>query len=310
MFSSNKLANCRGAGQIGLTFGCCVEKIRLWQIFPLNQGREFRSVWLPLERGRSRCVWLGENMRRACFAGMMLALSASTALADPIAFDTPYIFETSSATPAAPGTTVTPPSGGLGNVGGLCEPGTTGCPAVVPHFADEVGPLTGGFIEVTTPSLPFVSQFALTFAVSDDGNGATATGYPPKTVGDIFQITLNGHSLGVTSVTGVTSSTYSTGEFTVIVGPGTYTIGITDLLEPYAKGLTDTLPGVLCSGGFADGDPACTSPPNGGTVAAGTFGTNILDFEASFFVPVPEPASFGLLGCGLIALAGLRRRAR
>jgi hypothetical protein len=247
-------------------------------------------------------------MFRATLAGVMLALSASTAMATNISFGTPYFYETSSATSAASGTSVTPPAGGLGNVGGLCAPGVGGCPTI-----SGTGPLTSGQITFNTPSLVPGTSYLLEIVVSDDDSSLHATGFPSNTPGDIFQVLLNGGSLGFTSITGVTdhsNGSFSTGTFQTVIGsgPGSYTIDLTDLLQPYANGLTDNLPGVLC-GLLPNGTGGCSpSPVNGGPVTAAGYGSNIVDFEA-FITPTaaPEPGSMILLGSGLLVLSALRR---
>ena len=246
-------------------------------------------------------------MFRASLAGLILALSASTAMATNISFGTPYFYETTSATAAASGTSVTPPVGGLGNVGGLCAPGVGGCPTI-----SGTGPLTSGQITFNTPSLVPGTSYLLEIVVSDDDASLHATGFPSNTPGDIFQVLLNGGSLGVTSITGVTdhsNGSFSTGTFQTVIGsgPGLFTIGLTDLLQPYANGLTDNLPGVLC-GLSPVGTGGCSPPVNGGPVTAAGYGSNIVDFEA-FITPAsaPEPGSMILLASGLLALSALRR---
>ena len=186
-------------------------------------------------------------MFRASLVGVALILSTSTAMATNISFGTPYIYETSSTAAAASGTSVTPPAGGLGNVGGLCAPGTGGCPLfsgiIVP------GPLTGGLISFNTPSSIPGTSYILNLTVSDDHANNHASGFPANTPGDIFEVLLNGDSLGFSSIASVTPSSFSSGSFQTVIGssPNAYTIGITDLLQPYADGLTDNLPGV-CAG--------------------------------------------------------------
>src|SRR5690348_6797761 len=108
-------------------------------------------------------------MLRASLAGAMLALSASTAFAANISFGTPYFYETSSSTAAASGTSVTPPASGLGNVGGLCTPGTSGCPTI-----SGSGPLSSGQITFNTPSLVPGTNYLLEIVVSDDDTGLHA----------------------------------------------------------------------------------------------------------------------------------------
>src|SRR5579871_1269186 len=166
-------------------------------------------------------------MFRASLAGLMLTLSASTAFATDISFATTYLYETSSAAAAAAGTTVTTPGGGLGNVGGLCSPssGSASCPALDSFHASHVGPLTSGLINFNVPSQS--SVYLLQLTVTDDSgsaHGATPVSFPANTPGDIFQVILDGTSIGTTSAVGITGSIFSTGTFSLSVSPGEHSI--------------------------------------------------------------------------------------
>jgi len=194
---------------------------------------------------------------------------------------TTFYYETDSATPAAPGTIS---SGGTGTGGGLCVPGTSPCPTFT---GGTDGTLTNGLITGTALS-PGPGDYLLSVGINALGG---------TSVGSIWDVTLvNGNagvSLGTTSVVaqnGLGSGLISATEY----GDGTFTIGVTDLLEQY-EGQRDTLPGAL-------GVPADNS-------TASTVNSPSSLFTLTFDVtPAPEPESIGIFAGALAALGALMRR--
>lgn len=102
-------------------------------------------------------------------------------------------------------------------------------------------------------------------------------------VGDVFEVILNGTSLGTTSAVALGGPTNSTGDFIVSLPAGTDSLDVEDILLSYV-GLTD--------------------PYGGGTVP-------VYYTPAAFSIDIigaPEPGSFVLMGGGLLGLAGFARR--
>jgi len=220
-------------------------------------------------------------MFRTLVAGLALACGAGPANAALV------YYETNATTTAAPGTIASGGSGG--NFGGLCVPGSANCP----QFTGTKGMLTGGLIQLTATGGSGLGNYLLSISLS--GANATADG-------SIWDVTLvntvlnTGTSLGITTIVNQTTMGSGTIPATVISGNGTFTIGITDLLEQYV-GQRDTLPGYL--GNSLDNS------------LTGTVTQTFSQFSLSYtLTPDPEPASIAILASGLAVLGALRRRRR
>jgi len=131
----------------------------------------------------------------------------------------------------------------------------------------------------------------LTFTAPATGNlVATVAGCcagAPATIGDVFQVFLDGVSLGFTSGVPLGGPTPSSGTFEAPITAGvTYTFDINDQILSYAG--------------------TATPDPYGGGLVPANFGPSALTVTLAELVP--EPASFGLLASALLGLGLLRRR--
>ena len=142
-------------------------------------------------------------------------------------------------------------------VGAVTAPGPGG----------PVGGLIGGLINFTDPFAEI-----LTITITDC-----------CLVGDVYEVVLDGVSLGLTSIVPIGGPTNSTGVFSIAVGAGPHTLGIDDTILSYI--------------GFA-------SPYGGGIVTPNYSPAGLTITVTS----TPEPGSLALLGIGLAALAGVGRR--
>lgn len=247
-------------------------------------------------------------MLRSLLACTVLALSASAALADevtllPGASPAAYDFVTSDSSPAAYGTTAAL-LGNRGAVGGLCTPGTTGCPNLLSGVGspdsptvdpvpnpNSSGPLA---IAIDIPYNSAFTEYALSLIVTDDV-GALFSNSNSPTSGNVYQLLISGTDMpttdiGTTSVVSLNALIPSSGVMNVILpSSGLYYLGMTDLLESYV-GSNDGLTG-----------------PDSGSVDSATWANDIVSVTFTL-TPAPEPASFVLMASALLALGAVRSR--
>jgi hypothetical protein len=216
-------------------------------------------------------------IRTIVASGVALMLSAASGNASLLFYGTDSVA-------VAPTGTIS--SGATGTGGGLC---TLGVGACLSH--SSAGALSSG--QIMVGSVTGLGNYTVQFII----NGVSAFG----SVWDIINTTNNlDTSVGLTNIVGL--NTNGSANFTVALsGNGQFTFDIVDLLEQYAIGATDTLPGFLNGDGVLD-------PANGGIL-------NSSDLSSLFTLttvvsPVPEPASLGLLISALGALVTVRRRHR
>ncbi len=144
-----------------------------------------------------------------------------------------------------------------------------------PSLGNSNGGFGGGLL---TGDIAFVAPFAreITITITDLG---TTTG---ARTGSVYQVLLDTSPLGVTSPTAIDASTFSAGAFSLGVTAGFHSVGVWDFIATY---------------------PGFTSP-YGGSVD--------LDFaQANVSVLVtqaPEPASWVLMGIGLVSLSMIAHR--
>lgn len=157
---------------------------------------------------------------------------------------------------------------------------TVGTPAPAGATAGLAGPLgmvggiVGGAIVIDLPVGPQPGWY-LTISVADC-----------CIVGDVFEVLLDGVSLGITAPVPQGGPTLSTGSFTVFALPGLHSIDIWDFILSYIG----------------------SAHPFGGGVVPDIMSPAGLSVSWSI-EPIPEPGTLILLGTGLLGLgASLRKR--
>ena len=147
-------------------------------------------------------------------------------------------------------------------------------------LGNENGGLGGGLL---SGDIVFAARAGeITITVTDLG---TTASIPPR-AGSVYQVLLDTNSLGVTSHTGIDATIFSTGTFSLMVTAGFHDLGVWDFISTF---LGSSSPYGGPNMGFVDGDFAQAN-------------VSVLVTEA------PEPASWVLMGIGLVSLAMIAHR--
>jgi PEP-CTERM motif len=144
-----------------------------------------------------------------------------------------------------------------------------------PSLGNPNGGFGGGLL---TGDIGIVVPLAgeITITITDLGTTANTR------TGSVYEVLLDTNSLGVTSATAIDASTFSTGTFSLAATAGFHDLGVWDFIATY-PGFTSPY------GGFVDGD---FSQAN----------------VSVLVTQVPEPASWALMGIGLISLSMMAHR--
>ncbi len=144
-----------------------------------------------------------------------------------------------------------------------------------PSLGNPNGGFGGGLL---TGDIGFVAPISgeITITITDLGTTANTR------TGTVYEVLLDTNSLGVTSATAIDASTFSLGTFSLAAMAGFHDLGIWDFISTF-QGLASPY------GGFVDGDFAQAN-------------VSVLVTE------VPEPASWALMGIGLVTLSIMAHR--
>lgn len=144
-----------------------------------------------------------------------------------------------------------------------------------PSLGNPNGGFGGGLL---TGDIGFVAPISgeITITITDLGTTANTR------TGTVYEVLLDTNSLGVTSATAIDASTFSLGTFSLAAMAGFHDLGIWDFISTF-QGFASPY------GGFVDGDFAQAN-------------VSVLVTE------VPEPASWALMGIGLVTLSIMAHR--
>jgi hypothetical protein len=144
-----------------------------------------------------------------------------------------------------------------------------------PSLGNPNGGFGGGLI---TSDIGFMAPFAREIIITITDLGTTAN----SRAGSVYEVLLDTNSLGVTSATAIDANTFSTGAFSLLTTAGFHDLGVWDFISTF-QGFTSPY------GGFVDGDFSQA---------------NI----SVLVTQVPEPASWALMGIGLVSLSMMAHR--
>jgi hypothetical protein len=144
-----------------------------------------------------------------------------------------------------------------------------------PNLGNPNGGFGGGLL---TGDIGFVAPFGreITITITDLGTAANTR------TGSVYEVLLDANQLGVTSATAIDAPTFSSGSFSLVVAAGFHDLGIWDFISTFQ--------------GF--------SSPYGGVVDPDFAQANV----SVLVTEAPEPASWALMGIGLVSLSMIAHR--
>jgi hypothetical protein len=237
------------------------------------------------------------NLFQSFVATLGVLMAAGAAHAQAISANTTYVYGTYWDIPAAGGSLLF--AGGSSAQGGLCANTVSGpCTNLGLPAGDSFGTLISGgtttepgYIQIFTPSA--MANYQLTLTITNT-----------QGIGDIYDIVVNGSSLGTTSVVAYNASAGgSNGTFFTTIDGGNVpiSISITDLLEQFMGTSSYTVPSQL-------GGPTTDNLPANKSLSLSNYPPDSEFTLVATFTNVPEPASLSILALGGLAVGAARRR--
>jgi hypothetical protein len=150
-----------------------------------------------------------------------------------------------------------------------------------PSLGKPNGGFGGGLL---SGDIGFVAPIAgeITITITDLGTTLNTR------AGSVYEVLLDTNSLSVTSATAVDANTFSTGTFSLAATACFHDLGVWDFVSTF-QGFSSPYGGP--NGGFVDGDFAQAN-------------------VSVLVTQVPEPASWALMGIGLVSLSMMAHRRR